>query len=136
LLFQKRIPKGIETVKPTILIVDDHEGIRLFLRALLSESLSGYHIFEAKDGEEAVALAFFHSPGIVLMDIGLPKMSGIEATQRIKDALPQTHVIIITNHEAHEFEKEAAIAGASAYVLKYRVHTDLIPILTKLLSQP
>lgn len=121
--------------KPTILIVEDHEEVRFFLRALLSESLLGYHILEAKDGEEAVALASLHSPGIVLMDIGLPKMNGIEATRRIKAALPRVHVVILTNHEASEFKNEAIIAGAIAYILKHQMQTELIPILTKLLSQ-
>lgn len=122
-------------LKSTVLIVEDHEGVRLLLRVLLRESLSEYHILEAKDGEEAVALASLHSPDIVLMDIGLPKMNGIEATRRIKNALPQTHVIIVTNHEAIEFKKEATFAGASSYVLKNRMDTELIPIMTELLSR-
>jgi DNA-binding NarL/FixJ family response regulator len=69
------------------------------------------------------------------MDIGLPKMNGIEATRRIKDAVPKARVVIVTNHETPEYENAAAIAGASAYVLKNRVNSELIPIVTKLLSQ-
>lgn len=80
-------------------------------------------------------MASLHSPDIVLMDIGLPKMNGIEATRRIKSAVPQVNVVIVTNHEACEFENEAAVAGANAYMLKHQMQTELIPILTKLLSQ-
>jgi DNA-binding NarL/FixJ family response regulator len=117
------------------LIAEDSEGVRLYLRGLIRESFPECDCFEARDGEEAVALASLHSPEIILMDIGLPNMNGIEATRRIKEAVPKTQVVIVTNHEATEYEKEAAIAGASAYVLKHRIHTELIPVMTRLLSQ-
>jgi DNA-binding NarL/FixJ family response regulator len=131
----KNIQNKDGSSKVTILIVDDHEGMRIFLRELVRESLPGFLFFEAKDGVEAVALACLHSPDIVLMDIGLPNMNGIEATRRIKEAVPRAHVVIVTNHEAPEYEKGATIAGASAYVLKHRIPTELIPVLTRLLPQ-
>lgn len=124
-----------ESQKVNILIVEDREGVRLYLRVLVSESFPECHCFEARDGEEAVAMASLHSPEIVLMDIGLPKMNGIEATRRIKEAVPKARVVIVTNHEASEFKNEAIIAGANAYILKHQMQTELIPILTKLLSQ-
>ena len=121
-------------MKATILIVEDHENVRFLLHDFLKGAFPGCRFLEAKNGEEAVTLATLHSPDIVLMDIGLPKMNGIEATRCIKDALPRTHVIIVTNHEAIEYKKEAAIAGASAYVLKNRMYTELVPVLMELFS--
>ena len=90
---------------------------------------------EAKSGEEAVSLAVTKPPDIVLMDIGLPKMNGIEATRRIKAAVMQARVVIVTSHEACKFRRAAVGAGASAYVLKERIYTDLLPVLTELVSQ-
>jgi len=124
-----------ETAEVTILIVEDREGVRHYLRVLVSESFPKCHCFEARDGEEAVTMASLHLPDIVLMDIGLPKMNGIEATRRIKETVPKARIVIVTNHEACEYKKAAAIAGASAYVLKNRMNSELIPIVTKLLSQ-
>ena len=121
--------------KPTILIVEDHEGVRTLLREWLSDTFPGCRILEAKSGEEAVTMAQAQTPDIILMDIGLPQMDGIQATPRIKDALPHTQVVIVTNHEAAEFKREATVAGASSYVLKDRIDTELIPVMTKLLSQ-
>jgi DNA-binding NarL/FixJ family response regulator len=134
-IIMKNTPNKNESAKVTILIVEDREGVRFYLRALVSDSFPECHCFEARDGEEAVAMASLHLPDIVLMDIGLPKMNGIEATRRIKDAVPKARVVIVTNHETPEYENAAAIAGASAYVLKNRVNSELIPIVTKLLSQ-
>lgn len=131
----KNIQNKNESPKATILIVEDREGVRLYLRVLVSESFPECHCFEARDGEEALAMASLHSPDLVLMDIGLPKMNGIEATRRIKEAVPKARVVIVTNHEAAEFQREAYAVGASAYVLKHQIHTELLPILTKLLSQ-
>jgi DNA-binding NarL/FixJ family response regulator len=121
-------------MKLTILIVEDHDGVRFLLYDFLSDTFPYCRFLEAKNGEEAVALALAQSPEIILMDISLPKMNGIEATRRIKDAQPQTHVVIVTNHEADEFQREAYAVGACAYVLKHRMQTELVPVLTKLFS--
>ncbi len=120
---------------PTIMIVEDHEAVRTSLRDWLSAIFPDCVFVEAKSGEEAVDLARAQSPDVVLMDIGLPGMNGIEATRRIKVVWPQTQVVILTIHEAPEYQADAAAAGASAYITKRRMHTKLIPTLTKLLSQ-
>ena len=121
--------------KMTVLIVEDHEGLRLLLSGMVSEHFSEWDCLEARDGEEAVATASIHLPDIVLMDIGLPKMNGIEATRRIKEAVPKARVVMVTSHEAPEYEKAAMLAGASAYVLKDRMNSELIPVVAKLFSQ-
>ena len=118
----------------TLLIVEDHDTVRTSLREWLMAIFKDWHVLEAKSGEEAVALAADRSPDLVLMDIGLPQMNGIEATRRIKAALPQTQVVILTIQEASQYRDDAARAGASGYVVKRRMHTELIPLLKKLSS--
>jgi DNA-binding NarL/FixJ family response regulator len=83
-----------------------------------------------------VDLVRSQAPDIVLMDIGLPGMNGIEATRRIKAIAPQVRVVILSILEDPEYQADAAAAGASAYVPKRKMHTELIPILTGLLSKP
>jgi len=120
---------------PTIMIVEDHEAVRTSLRDWLSAIFPDCVFVEAKSGEEAVDLALARPPDVVLMDIGLPGMNGIRATRHIKAAAPQAQVVMLTIHEAPEYQADAAAAGASAYIVKRRMHTELIPVLARLLSQ-
>ena len=118
----------------TVLIVEDSEGIRLWMRTLVSEAFPDLGIIEATRGEEAIALTWFHLPEVILMDIGLPKMNGLEATWRIKALVPQAHVVIVTNYEAPEYEEKAVRAGAYAYVLKKDISDKLIPVLRQIMT--
>jgi DNA-binding NarL/FixJ family response regulator len=90
---------------------------------------------EAKSEEEAFSLVSNRLPDIVLMDIGLPEMKGIEATRRIKGIFPQVQVVMLTSHEGSEYEADAATAGASAFVVKRKMVSQLIPVVEGLLSQ-
>jgi DNA-binding NarL/FixJ family response regulator len=112
-----------------VMIVDDHAHFRSALRHWISGLHAGYELVEAGSGEEAVALAGRREVHVVLMDLELPGMSGIEATRRIRETLPQTPVIIVSQHAAHVYVERARAAGASAYVLKSRVPDDLAPLL-------
>ncbi len=106
-------------------IVDDQ---RLFTRGLsgLVEMLPGVEVVGvAYDGEEAIALCREEEPDVVLMDISMPKLDGIEATRAIKDLLPQTAVIILTGHEEDEHVFEGIKAGAQGYLLKDSEPEDL-----------
>lgn len=123
-----------QAVKPGILIVEDNDAFREFLRNWLSDNFTGCSLQEARSGEEAVAMARAMSPDIVLMDIGLPRMNGIEATKRIKKFSPKTQVVMLTMHVAPAYKSEAIKARASAYLLKEQIDTDLIYILKNLLS--
>jgi DNA-binding NarL/FixJ family response regulator len=114
---------GLETIADklktrTLLIVEDNQGIRLWMRTLVLEAFPDLCIVESTGGEEAVALTLLHLPEVVLMDIGLPQMNGLEATWRIKAIVPQAHVVIVTNHGVLEYEEKATRAGAYAYVVK------------------
>jgi DNA-binding NarL/FixJ family response regulator len=108
-----------------VAIVDDQ---RLFTRGLsgLVEMLPGIEVVGvAYDGEEAITLCRGEEPDVVLMDISMPKLDGIEATRAIKDLLPQTAVIILTGHEEDEHVFEGIKAGAQGYLLKDSEPEDL-----------
>jgi len=108
-----------------VAIVDDQ---RLFTRGLsgLVDMLSGVEVVGvAYNGEEGVALCRKEEPDVVLMDISMPKMDGINATREIKDLLPQTAVIILTGHEEDEHVFEGIKAGAQGYLLKDSEPEDL-----------
>ena len=109
-----------------LLLVDDHEVVRTGLRMLLEGQEDMKIIAEASSGEEAVRLAQIHRPDIIVMDITLPDISGIEATRRIKLTLPETAVVALTIHEDEQYFFEMLQAGASGYVPKRAAPQDLI----------
>jgi DNA-binding NarL/FixJ family response regulator len=106
-------------MNPTrILIADDHEVVRKGLRSLL-ESEPGLEVVgEASNGREAVERAATTKPDVVVLDIGMPELNGLEATRRIVKAMPRTEVLILTVHETEEVIREVLRAGARGYVLK------------------
>lgn len=121
--------------KPTILIVEDHEAVRASLRNLLIASFADVQFLEATTAEEAVTLVRSHRPEIVLMDIGLPEMSGIEATRQIKTEVPKTKVVVMTIHEAPHYRADADAVGADGFLLKKEIPSKLVPLLVELLSE-
>jgi DNA-binding NarL/FixJ family response regulator len=118
-----------------ILIVEDHQGVRQSLREWLALSFPHYQLLEATSGGEAVTVAKTMSPCLVIMDIGLPGMSGIEAAQCIKAAVPATRVVVLTIYDDEAHRADATAAGVSAYVPKRKVQTELLPVLTGLLPE-
>jgi len=128
------IEVGSSPMPETILIVEDQELVRRALRKLLEVVYSRYHVIEATNGEEAVGLTKTEQPHLVIMDITLPGMSGIEATQRIRAAHPTIPVIMLTIHEDQIYREEAEAAGAVAYVPKRAIQSELLPKLAPLLA--
>lgn len=109
-----------------ILIVDDHGVMRAGLRSML-EDVSEFEIVgEASNGHEALQLASEHLPDIVLLDIGLPDIDGIEVTRRLRKLVPQSQVILLTVYEDESLLREAIEAKASGYVIKRAVEAELI----------
>ena len=126
--------QDLTTAYPTILIVDDHAKIRDALHDWLRIVFPSCLCQKAASGEEALTLASRQQPDVVLMDIGLPGIDGLEATRRLKKLVPDVPVVIITIHEDVEYRTSAQAAGASAYIPKHRIGTELIPVLQQLLS--
>lgn len=109
-----------------ILLVDDHAVLRAGLRALLSGQADFEVVAEAGDGGEAVRLAPAFRPDVVVMDIGMPGVSGIDATARIKRDLPGTKVLILSMHDDQGYLRQILRAGASGYLLKRAADTELL----------
>ena len=109
-----------------ILIADDHGVLRAGLRALLNAEPNLEVIAEASDGNDALRLASELRPDIVLLDISMPGPSGIEVTRRLKEALPELRVLILTAHEDESMLREAVQAGAAGYIIKRAVESELI----------
>ena len=102
---------------PRLLLVDDHTLLRQGLRRAVEEA--GFDVVgEAGDGEEAVRLAIALRPHVVLMDVTMPVMDGIEATRRLRQSAPEARVVILTMHGEEETIDQALRAGAVAYLLK------------------
>ena len=97
---------------------DDHAVVRAGIRAML-EGLGGIEIVgQATNGREALALVEQHQPDVLLMDISMPEMNGLEATTRVVKEFPNVRVIIISMHNAEEYVWQALKAGATGYLLK------------------
>ena len=101
-----------------VLLVEDHELYRMGLSMLLDKAEGINLVAEASDGVEGVKKARELSPQVILMDIGLPNMDGIEATQRIKEFLPECKVLIFTSRETEHDVFESFRAGADGYIMK------------------
>lgn len=108
-----------------LLLADDHAIVRGGLRALVAELPEVTDILEAADGHEALAAVVAHRPDVVLMDIGMPRLNGIEATSLILSAAPKTRVLIVSMHHDEEYVSTALRAGASGYLTKTAVAEEL-----------
>jgi two-component system response regulator NreC len=109
-----------------ILLADDHGVMRAGLRAMLEAEPGVEVVAEAADGKEALYLAGQHQPDIVIMDIGMPGLDGIEATRRLKERSPQSKVLILSMYEEESLLREAIKAGAAGYVIKRAAEEELI----------
>jgi two-component system response regulator NreC len=109
-----------------ILLADDHQILREGLISLLEKQAGFKVVGEAADGRTAVRLARDLQPDVVVMDISMPDLNGVEATRQIREAVPGVKVIALSMHSSRQFVKGMLQAGASGYLLKYSASQELI----------
>jgi DNA-binding NarL/FixJ family response regulator len=109
-----------------ILLVDDHPVVRQGLRTLLEGSSEWEVVDEASDGLEAVEKVGSLQPDVVVLDITMPRMNGIEACRIIKQKNPKLEVLFVTQHDSPQMLREALAAGARGYVVKSNLARDLV----------
>jgi DNA-binding NarL/FixJ family response regulator len=109
-----------------ILLVDDHPVVRHGLRALLGLQPDWEVIDEAEDGSEALDKVQRLNPDVVVLDISMPKMGGLEACRLIRETAPQCEILILTQHDSPQMLREALDAGARGYVMKSHAARDLL----------
>jgi DNA-binding NarL/FixJ family response regulator len=116
-MFQEHSSGGTPS-NARLLVVDDHAYMRVAIKAILARDSSLKVVGEAQDGQQATLLCRELRPDLVLMDVAMPAMDGIEATRRLKAEFPETSVLILTAHADHRLLMDAVKAGAAGYVLK------------------
>jgi PAS domain S-box-containing protein len=109
-----------------ILIADDHDIVRRGVRSLLAADPDLEICGEAVDGRDAVTKAQAMKPDVIVMDISMPNLNGLEATRKVREILPSTKVLVLSQHDSPEMMRQALKAGAGAYVRKSSMSTDLL----------
>lgn len=115
----------------TVLLVDDHAIVRKGIKALLATEPDISIIGEAEDGEQAIEMVMALNPDIVLMDLEMPKMDGIEATQQLAQSRPETRILVLTSFATDDKVFPAIKAGAHGYLLKDSGPDELLESLRK-----
>jgi DNA-binding NarL/FixJ family response regulator len=108
-----------------VLLADDHVLVRAGIRALLDKLSDVQVVAEANDGREALALIEIHQPEVVIMDVAMPGLNGLEATARIGREFPHVRVIILSMHANEEYVQQALRVGAAGYLLKDAAMVEL-----------
>jgi len=126
-------PSSEAGTKARVLVADDHDVVRKGLRAILENA--GHEVCaEASTGREAVDLTMEHRPDVVVVDLSMPDMGGLEATLEIKKARPATEVLVLTMHKSEETIRDLLSAGARGYMLKSDVAAELQKAVASLLA--
>jgi DNA-binding NarL/FixJ family response regulator len=109
-----------------ILVADDHGIVRAGIRLLLERQAGLDVVAEAADGVDAVERALAVRPNLCILDVGMPRMTGLQAAREIRSQLPETRVLMLSMHDDERYLFEALKAGASGYVLKREADQDLV----------
>ena len=118
-----------------LLLVDDDAGFRSTLRQLLEHRVEAQVLGEAGNGEEAIRLTNDLRPDVVLIDLAMPRMNGLEATRQLKARWPDLAVIVLTVHDEDIYRRTAMAAGATAFLQKKMLGVDLWPTLARILNR-
>ena len=122
-----------ESAAPRILVADDHSVVRRGLRALL-EAEPGWEVCaEAATGREAVALAIEHHPDVVVLDLGMPELDGMDAARRIREVSPSTKILLFTMHDSDDTLRDALHIGVDGLLLKTDADRELVGAVRTLL---
>ena len=116
------------------MVVEDHPATLAALVELLEAEFPGCRLLAAEGAEQALHLCAGAVPHVVIMDIALRGMSGIEATRRIKAGWPDTRVVVHSSYDMRVYREGAAAAGASAFVRKGKIVSELLPVVAGLLA--
>ena len=116
----------------TVLIVDDNAQFRALLREIVAKEPELHVVSEAADGAEAMRLALELRPNIMLLDLGMPRVNGLEVLRWSKVERPERKVVIVTVHTEDAYRQAAEASGADAFLLKRTLGTDLLPTLQRL----
>ena len=109
-----------------LLLVDDHDVVRVGLKSFLQTQNGMNVIAEASSGEQAIEMALQHKPDLILMDITMPGMDGLEATRRLRTLCPECLVLALTVHDDKQYFMQMLAAGASGYITKQAAADDLV----------
>lgn len=115
--------------KITVLLVDDHPVVRQGIAALLSAHEDLEVVGQAGDGREALVLIRELKPHVVLMDLAMPLLNGVQVTRRVRQEMPETKVLVLTSYGHDEYLRQALEAGASGYLLKKTAAEELVKAL-------
>src|SRR4030043_1479743 len=115
-----------------ILLVDDHPLVRRGIRRIIEESPELEVVGELNDGQEFIEFLDNCAPNLVIMDLSMPRLGGIAATQKVKASHPQVKVLILTMHKSQEYLDQALLAGAEGYLLKEEMDRDPLPAIAAL----
>ncbi len=120
--------------KRRIMIVENHTLLRAGLRVLLTQDTSLEVVGESDNGRDAIKMAVKLMPHLILTDLNMPGMNGIEATRAVKMLLPDTKVLVLTVHKTEEYIHESLKAGADGYILKDATHHELSVAINSILN--
>lgn len=120
---------------PTVLLVEDYEDNRVMMKQLLE--MSGYKVFEATNGDQAIKMARIEIPDLILMDLSLPRVDGLSATRQIRAVpyLKNVPIIAVSAHDSADFHAEALASGCNEYVTKPIDFGELEDVIRELLDQ-
>ncbi len=119
-----------------ILIAESHDALQNSLKDLVTTGLPGASVLTVHSGKEAVRVSLARRPSVIILDVDLPDISGVEATRKIHDNLPDTPIVLIHEEESAEYRISAIAAGARSYVTKNKIAVELVHVIKKLPTAP